>query len=154
LRAPFPGGFITVKSVTVDGQDFTKRPIDAGNGRNVGNVVITFSGKVPSLVGRATDADGGGATRSAIIAFTTDRSVWPDLGLQPVFAKTAPIATDGTFTLVGPPAGEYFVAAFDLSHFADRFDPAFLEQLAPLATRVSLDWGVQKSVDLKAVTIR
>jgi len=49
------------------------------------------------------------------------------------------------------PAGDYYVVAVDDAAFDDLQNPAFLEQLVPAATRVTLRDGEPQKVQLRRI---
>jgi hypothetical protein len=153
LRPTAPLGTV-VKSITVAGQDHRQRPIDTTASDDITDVTITFTGRTPRLSGTVRDARGMPAEGAGILAFPVDRTTWPNLGLNPIVAKLVATSPDGTFAVTTLPAGEYYVAALDASHFAEWTDPALLTRLAPLATRLVLDWGARTTVDLKVITVK
>lgn len=150
---PTPPQGAVVRSIVIDGEDHLTKPIEATAGHDF-DAVITFTGKVPRLSGVVRNSQGLAPDRATVIAFSTDRTTWPDLGLSPLVAKLAATLADGTFTLSTLPAGEYYVVAIDGSHTAGWTDPGFLAKAAAVATRVSLEWGGAKSVDLRLVTVK
>ncbi len=152
LRAYLPPT-MGLKSVMVDGRDHVKTPIDATSGHDI-DVVVTITGKVTTLSGAVHDAQGRLADHAAMLAFTTDRSAWPDLGLTPVLAQLVPVSIDGTFSTSALPAGDYYVVAMDAVRFDGWTDPAFLEKAAAAATRVSLESGSSKTVSFTLATVK
>jgi carboxypeptidase family protein len=153
LRPTPPTGTV-VKSIVVDGQDHLRKPIEMTAGRDL-NVVVTFTGKIPMLTGSAHTSQGLPAARMPVLAFSTDRGTWSNLGLVPMLAKLALTSPEGTFTISTLPAGEYFVTALDMPAGARGWtDPAFLAKAAGQATRVSLEPGAAKSVQLTTVVVR
>jgi hypothetical protein len=144
---------VVVKSIVVDGRDHSKKPIEISRGRELRDVVVTLTGKGATVSGvvRVSATQAGG---TAILAFTTDRSVWPDLGLAPRWVAMTMASSDGAFRLPPIAAGEYYVAAVDVSRGGARTDPAFLEQVAASATRVSLEWGGSKTLELTPVIVK
>ncbi len=149
---PAPPTGTLVKSITIDGEDYSRKPIDVTNGHDVTEVTVTFTGKIPTLAGIARDAQGQPSARAAVIAFTTDRALWADLGLTPVWTRLTQSSSDGKYTFTSLRAGEYFVVAVDGSRAAQWSEPAFLEKAAAFATRVRLEWGGVVGCDLKLVS--
>jgi hypothetical protein len=150
---PGPSAGFVVKSIVIAGRDYLKMPLEIQPARDIDNVVVTFTGKPAALSGSVRTGQEQPADGAAVVVFTTDRSVWPALGLTPVLARVVTASADGTFSVPTLPAGEYHVLA--LSEFpADWTDPAFLARAAVAATRASLEWGISKSVNLVATTVK
>lgn len=55
---------------------------------------------------------------------------------------------NGAYSLRGLPPGDYFVLVTDNVEQGEWYDPAFLEQARQGATRMSLNEGEQKTLDL------
>ena len=63
-------------------------------------------------------------------------------------------ATDGRFVfggLLGPPPGDYLLAAVTDLRSEEQFGPAFLEALATEAIKVTLGPGEKKTQDVRLV---
>jgi len=58
-------------------------------------------------------------------------------------------ASDGKFTVIGLPPGEYYVSAVTRLEPGDLENRQFLEDLVPAAIRLSLADGEKKTQDLK-----
>jgi hypothetical protein len=63
--------------------------------------------------------------------------------------KTAPIFRNGTFTITGLPAGEYFVAVVPDDDTVDWQDPSRFDSFSRAAQRVQVADGENKSVSVK-----
>jgi hypothetical protein len=66
----------------------------------------------------------------------------------------AAASSAGGYQLTTLPAGDYYVVAVDAAHWNASMDPTFLASLVPAATRVSLDWGQTRTVDVSYVVTR
>lgn len=139
------GGW-TLKSVMAGGRDIADSPIEMRSGVDVSNVVVTFTDQPGELSGSVTDADGRPTPGFPIVVFSTDRQYWT-LGSRRV--QTARPATDGKYKVAGLPAGEYFVCAVTAVDRNEVFDPAFLEQLVPVAFKIVMGDGEKKVQDLR-----
>jgi hypothetical protein len=137
-----------IKSITVDGKDFTTKPLDATGGRDLTGVVVTIPATFPKLSGTVKDGRGQPAKSGSVIIFPVDHEQWSGYGFSPARLLSTGIASDGTFRYGTLRAGEYFVIAVDASLATAWQDPKFLEAAAALATRVSLDWTDTKSLEL------
>ena len=144
------GPSVTVKSVTVDGEDCSRGPIAVTSGLDA-KVVVTFTGKIISLSGVTRDESGNVAPQASVVVFPTDPQLWTKQGLTPSWIRAATTSARGAYQLTDIKAGEYYVVGVDSSQIRPWRDPAFLEAMAPLAKRVTLNWGDSKIVDVKIV---
>ena len=153
LLQPTPPPGVVVKSIVADGVDYSRKPLAIGPNDDLGEVTITFTGNGAMLAGTV-----GGSDRPldgiAVVAFPSDRTSWPHLGLTPRWAAVTMAASDNSFRFPALPAGEYFVAAMDAARAGEWTDPALLEQLAARATRVSLRWGEATSAGVTVAQVR
>lgn len=143
----------TVRSVTVDGVDYTRTPIDATALKSDSELVITLTDKIIRLRGSVSD-DRGPATDGVVLAFPVERAEWRGYGLTPTRLKSAPLVGVSTFDLNNLPAGDYFVVAVASADLQAWQDPAFLEKASAVATRVTLEWGQERQIDLRMVVVR
>ena len=63
--------------------------------------------------------------------------------------QTARPSSDGQFKVTGLPGGEYYVCAVTAVDRAEQYDPAFLEQLVGVATKITIADGEKKVLPLK-----
>jgi 5-hydroxyisourate hydrolase-like protein (transthyretin family) len=135
-----------LKSVMLDGRDIADLPFQIRPNQNLSGIVATFTDRPTELTGTLQDQAGRAAAGYPIVIFSTDRRYWLP-GSRRV-QQVRP-ASDGTFRLVGLPAGDYFVCAVtDLEPNA-LADTGFLEQLAAAAFTITLADGEKKTQDLK-----
>jgi len=127
-----------IDSASVDGRDI----LDDAQlfGRSAGDVLVkvTVSKRATLLSGVLETGDARPAPDYTIVAFPAERSYW-----QGTFRRvriTRP-STSGHFELTGLPAGEYFLAAVRDVAPDEWRDPAFLEEIAPMALKVSITVG-------------
>jgi len=143
----------TVKSVEWEGRDYTDRPFDASAGRDIENVVITFTNEVATIAGTVR-AGTAPASSGVVIIFPADPARWSGYGFTPPRINSIQVGTNGTFNVPRYLAGEYYLVAVDDAQANGWRDPKFLEAAAPLATKVSVAWGETKSVDLAIVAVK
>ena len=142
-----PGATWVVKSIRIgDGPDLADMPFEIAAGRDLSGVVVTLTDKPGVLTGKVFDGNGRPSSGFPIVVFSTDRAQW-SMGSRRV--QQARPASDGSYKLVGLPAGEYFVGAVTTLDLDDLYDPTFLEQIAPMAFRITLAEGETKQQDLK-----
>ena len=134
------GGWSLHSIVIAGGLDVLDRPIEVRPREDVRNVVATLTDRPSQLTGSLTDEDGRPAPGYPIVVFSTDRRDWFHGSRRTAVARPA---TDGTFHLIGLPAGKYYASALVDVDASDLGDPAFLEQLVPGAVALTLADGGQ-----------
>ncbi len=137
----------TLKSATLNGRDVLDTPLDMRPGEDIGNVVVTFTDRVTSLSGSLTDQSGRPAPGYFVMAFPTNTTQWRQQSrwLRP---PTRP-ASDGRFSVVGLPPGEYHLAAITEFTPNEWYTPAFLQQLVPLSLKFTLREGEEHRQDIR-----
>ncbi len=106
----------TLKSATVNGRDVLDTPLDVRPGEDITNVAVTFTDRVTSLAGSLTDQSGRPAPGYFVMAFPTNTMHWRQQSRW-LRSPTRP-ASDGRFSVVGLPPGEYHLAA--ITEFAPQ----------------------------------
>jgi hypothetical protein len=133
------------RTAMVEGRDLFDVFIDGPNVR-LRDVVITLSDKRTEIAGVLQSASGQPTTDYYVIAFSADRALWRQGSRRNQSARPA---TDGRFVFTDLPAGEYFIAALTDLDPAEWQDPAFLDQIAPAAIKVTLAEGEKKRTDIR-----
>jgi hypothetical protein len=136
-----------VKSIMIEGEDFAHRPISVKAGIDLLDVIVTVSNRSADLTGGVHDSTGQRVAQAAVVVFPSDRTLWKDFGPQPRRIQST-IAVGEGYQIFDLPAGEYFVIAADISFLDGWHDPRFFEVAAPLATRLTLEWGESSTLDL------
>jgi len=136
----------TLKSVTVAGRDVTDTPIDVRSGQTLSNVTIAFTDKINEISGTITTTTGVPMPDYTVLAFPTDQSLWRPQARQ--IATTRPDQT-GKYRLRGLPPGEYYVTTVDPAEQGEWFEPAYLDEHRPGASRLTLGDGDVKTQDFK-----
>lgn len=152
LRAEQPPGWI-LKSVVFAGRDYTHAPMDLSNSQDLTGGVVTFTNAVPSLSGTVRD-DGGPASGAGIILFPADRLRWVDYGRSPVLFRVARTSSAGSYHITRVPAGDYRAIAVPIAQLNNWHEPGFFAKAEPLATRVSVAWGEQKTLHLRVGNVK
>jgi RimJ/RimL family protein N-acetyltransferase len=99
-----------------------------------------------TISGKLVDRRGRPAPKYVVVIFATDGTHWTtDAGRV---QHTRP-ESNGQYTVSGLPAGDYFVGAVTELEPDDLGDTAFLKMLAKSATRVTLDAGARRVLDLQ-----
>ena len=139
------GGWV-LKSVLVGGRDIADSALEVTASDDVSGVVVTFTDRPTELSGTVVDQAGRPTSTFPIVVFSTDRAYWTAGSRR---AQIVRPATDGTFTVVGLPAGEYFVSAVTAIEQDQLSDASFLDQLAAASFKIRLADGEKKTQDLK-----
>jgi hypothetical protein len=145
MGAMFSSGW-TLKSVMADGRDIADAVLEMKPGVNVSNVVVTFTDRPAELSGSVVDGAGRVTPSFPIVVFSTDRAYWTQASRR---VQTARPSSDGQFKVTGLPAGEYYVCAVTAVDRTEQYDPAFLEQLVPVAFKIKIADGEKQTVNLK-----
>jgi 5-hydroxyisourate hydrolase-like protein (transthyretin family) len=137
-----PGGI--VRSITWAGKDVTDQPFDASTGQDFSDVVVTLAGAPTTVAGTVRRTSAGSTT---VVVFPANRDLWTNYGFASPRLVSGTAAATGSYQ-VQVPAGDYYVAAIDARFQSSWQTPAFLSRLVAFASRVPLEWGEKKTVDL------
>jgi hypothetical protein len=141
----------TVKSATWRARDLLDLPAEIGTS-DIDGIVVTFTDRRTDLSGTVTGSSGPDAAASVIV-FPVDPALL-EAGTTSRRLLMTRTSAAGAFTVRTLPPGAYYVAAVPDELAADWNDPAFLEALSASATRVQLDEGAARTLDLRTVTPR
>ena len=144
---PMPNATWVLKTIRVgEGPDLADTPFEIDAGRDWTGVTVTLTDKPVVLSGKVLDAQGRPSSAFPIIIFSTNSAHWA-AGSRRV-QQVRP-ASDGSYRLSGLPAGEYYIGAVTTLDLEDLFDPLFLQQVVPIAFRITLADGETRQQDLK-----
>lgn len=160
-----------LKAIVHDGEDLLDRPVTFKTGQQYRNVQVVFTDRPAEIKFRVSD-EGGQSTREYVaLVFPSDRARWnaspnssatrsyvPPQAEMVSMQRTIP--APGTVTrptmpqsrgeLMGRlPPGDYLAIALDNIEYEDTRDPATLEKLAAMATKVTLGDGASLEVPLR-----
>lgn len=135
-----------VKSIKWNDQDLADTGLDLQPDVPVSGVLVTLTNKSAELGGTVIDAAGRPTGAFPIVVFATDRAFWTPGSRRVLQAQPA---SDGKFTVIGLPAGEYYVAAVTRLEPGDLANRQFLEELLPASLRITIRDGEKKTQDLK-----
>jgi uncharacterized protein (DUF2141 family) len=142
-----PGRGYQLQSAVVSGRDILDTPmLITGNSPASTSVVLTLSDRHTSLSGVLETPAGQPAVNVTVIAFTANRAWWSAPYRR---IRTARPGTDGHFSFVDLPSGEYYLAAMTDLAPDDVRDAEFLAQAVPTAVRVTIAEGEQKVQNLR-----
>jgi hypothetical protein len=137
----------TVKSAAVNGRDVLDTPFEVRPGEDIANLLVTFTDRLTTLSGSLTDQAGRPAPGYFVMAFPVNTTYWRQQSrwLRP---PTRP-ASDGRFSIVGLPPGDYHLAAITEFSPQEWYTPAFLQQLVPLSLKFTLREGEEHRQDIR-----
>jgi hypothetical protein len=136
-----------VKSVMIDGRDVLDHPLALGaGGGDLTGAIVTLSDRHSELSGALQTPSGDPANEYFVVVFPSDRALWR-AGARRIRA-TRP-ASDGRFSVVDLPAGEYLMAALTDVEPDEWQQPAFLEQLVAASVKVTIGDGAKVRQDLR-----
>lgn len=136
-----------LKAVYVNGVDVTDTGIALRPGEDVSDVEIELADQPPKVSGTVT-VDNTPASGYNVIVFPQDRDRWTLSGPS-VFQSTRTDAS-GRFSMTGLRPGRFYAAAILDLDDVGWTDPEFLERAAQRATLVTLAYGEDKVLDLRA----
>ena len=143
-----PAGWM-FKSATLDGRDVSETPFDFQ--RDVADLVITFTDRWSGISGSVQGAAADGAS---VVVFPTDAQSWTNYGSNPRRLKSARPTAQGRYGISSLPPRDYYAVAIPEEHTADWRDPKMLEELARVATRISIGEGEHRTIDLSVKEVR
>ena len=137
------------RAIMIAGHDMLDLPITITADEDLADVAITLTDRQQEVSGVLQDATGRPASQYTIVLFPRDEKYWTPDSRRILVARPG---TDGRFQFkgpLGPPPGEYFLAAVtDLDADAEH-DPDFLKALVSAAVRISVALGERTVQDLK-----
>lgn len=144
--APVTAGW-RLHSVMSGGRDLIDVPLVVdGSAQQMADVLITYTDRRSELAGTLTTSTGQPATEFTVIAFPVDRRYWRP-GARRI--KTARPATNGAFSIMDLPAGEYLVAALTDFDQSDLMQGDYLEPIVLAAVKVVIADGQRTRQDLR-----
>jgi hypothetical protein len=141
-----------VKSATVGGRDVLDAPIDLRD-TDITGVLITLTDEQFALSGTVTVTGGHKADEAIVYVFPADPRAWIENGMNPRRSRSTRVAASGAYTFSPLPAGDYLAVAVDRADEGNLQDPAFIEALSRLGTRVSVV-GAKQSQDLTTMKVK
>ena len=144
--------WLDVQGRVREGRDVSDSPLEI-SGKDIADVVVTFTDHPTELNGTARDSKGVDPTVTVLV-FPQQTALWTDHGPTPRRFRPARVASDGMYRLANLPADDYLVIALSSTVPPDWQDPKFLQKIAPLATHVTLADGEKKSQDVETRQVR
>jgi hypothetical protein len=134
------------KSATLGGRDITDTPLDLRRG-DVTGIVLTFTDRWSGLGGSVRNAEGAPDTTAMVLAFPVDRQSWSDFGNNPRRLRASRPNAKGEFNLSSLPPGDYYAVAVPAAQATNWREPATLETLARIASRITIGEGEHRTHD-------
>lgn len=135
-----------LKSVTIDGEDFTDVPFDISTAADTTRIEIVMTDKQTTLSGTVRNGRG-----EQVIDYTV--AVFPERlreGAMPArYTRTFRPDQQGRFQTRGLPPGQYLAVAVESLEQGGPWDPAFRKHVEPTAKRFTLTEGQAATVDLQ-----
>jgi hypothetical protein len=133
-----------VKTVTLNGTDFTDSPIDFSSG-DVNGIEVLLSNRTSTVAGQVADGGGAVAGDASVVIFPRDPDKWTRRARSIAAARPD---QQGRFSIVGLPAGQYLAIAVDYLEEGEERDPDLLKEWGRLATSFTLGDGETRTVNL------
>jgi hypothetical protein len=145
IRVTAPQGW-TLKAVLLNTQDITDVPLDVPPGQHVTGVKVVLTQKAGAITGTVTDARQQPVLDATVVLFPVDPAL---RGYLSRFIRSARPNQQGTFSITAAPPGEYLAVAVQALEDGQSADPEFLASIESLATRVTVEEGENKTMNLE-----
>jgi protocatechuate 3,4-dioxygenase beta subunit len=144
-----PPGWV-LKEIRSGGINVTDQVLSFGTAQeSLRDVEVVLTDRVSELIGSVRDDRARPMASATMIVFSTDRSQWYP---RSRYVQRNPTEGDGTFSISGLPAGQYYAAAVqEVPTDGDDAwqEPAFLESLIPGAISVLIADGGRASANFR-----
>jgi protocatechuate 3,4-dioxygenase beta subunit len=146
FNVPVPAGWM-LKSVTLEGEDITDRPLDLTGRGSVSGLTLTLTDRITEVSGQVTDDKGQPVTDATVIFL-------PAEPMEPMVAsrwirQTRPNMTTGRYQLRNLRPGRYVAVALDFLDQGRQFAPEFQQRLRQGAREFTVREAEPITVDLK-----
>ena len=108
-------------------------------------IVLTLTDRLTRVTGIVRDGLHRPTADATVVVFSTDRQFWSARSRR---IRVVRPSSDGTYDVIGLPAGEYAVAALHDLPLEQRLDPEFLERVSvtPVRARLVEEQTVERDV--------
>lgn len=137
----------TVKSVKLNGQDITDSGAEFKGSETVTGLELVLTSKITQVDGTVRDASGNSVKDYTVVLFSDDPQKWT--APQSRYIAGVRPDTEGRFQARSLPPGGYYAVAVDYIAQGEWGDPELLDKLKDKATRISVDEGETKTIELK-----
>lgn len=144
--ANLPKGWF-LKRVQYNGEDVTDKGVEFKPGEDLNGIEIELTNRTTSISGAVTNARGEALKDYTVVIFPDEQAKW----VLPMNRWTSSSRPDqeGRFRISNLPPGTYNVIAVEYVASGEWSDPEWLARAAKSATRLTLEEGASKTLDLK-----
>jgi len=140
----------TLKSVFLEGQEITDRPMEFPPGQTVTGLQVVLTKKISVVSGVVTDDRGNPVLDATVVVFPANERLWM---YQSRFIRAARPDQEGSYRLTALPPGEdYLMIALQGLEDGQAGDADFLATIRDQATGFGLADGETKAVDVRLTT--
>jgi hypothetical protein len=136
-----------LKRITHDGNEITDTGHDFKPGEDVEGFEIVLTTHTQSITGSVTNAKGEAQKEYTVVVFPEDERKWTLPNSR--WTHSARPDQQGQFKVNELPAGSYLAIAVEYVAQGEWNDPEWLRRNASRATKVTIDEGATKTLDLK-----
>ena len=126
------------RSAIYQTKDLLDGPFEVRSGEDVADIVVTFSDRLGEVAGMLQSASGRPAQQLYVLVFPVERAFWTVRSRRIVSTRSG---LDGRYSLVGLPAGEYYLCALTELDTVLIDEPTYLEQLVTGSITVTVREG-------------
>ena len=126
-----------IKSASIGGADVLDAPLEIRDA-DVAGIVVSFTDRLPQVTGTVRSANETDLSETTVLMFPANHRAWVDSGMNPRRLRTARASRAGAYTIGNVPAGDYVIVAIDRANEGDTQDPAFIERLSRVGTRLTV----------------
>jgi hypothetical protein len=167
-----------VKSILYKGENLMDRPLTVAPGQDMRGVEFVMTDERTDVHIHVADERGSSTREYVALLFSTNRARWSQIASDPLLLIPRPAGVDSSARAPEParwltpgsmafsvsesdredvirnvPAGEYYAVALDDLESDEFHDPAFLEQLARVARRITLTAAPATNIQLRRITL-
>jgi hypothetical protein len=144
---PGPTSWV-LKSVSLNGTDFTDTPLDVTRVGNATGLEIVMTDRQTTVSGTVKNARGE-QVNDYTVAIFPERL--PEDAMPARFTRVVRPDQQGRFETRGLPPGDYLAAAVESLEQGSQWDPAFRKHVEPAAKRFRVTEGQTVPVDLQLI---
>ena len=135
-----------IRSVRLNATDVTDAGFEIKGNSEIGVLEVELTNKLTTISGLVTNARGETLKDYSTLVFAQDSARWTGNTRYQGLGRPD---QDGRFKISGLPPGDYYIIALDRLDTGESGDPEFLERIRTKASRLSLEEGETKTLDLR-----